>query len=112
MRHSVAMCMCFQQGNKEIKTLQLFPHFRARASSDFGPSQQWLQRKQGGRGNGTAAGAGEELAFLRPERRDAWKAALTEDGQRQVKATSMICPLLPPSRLPLWAPGSSFGFLM
>eukprot|EP00903_Cladosiphon_okamuranus_P019603 g18028.t2 len=56
---------------------------KSRASSDFGPSKQWLQRKQVGRGNGTAAGAGEEFAFLRPERRAAWKAALTEDGQRQ-----------------------------
>eukprot|EP00752_Nemacystus_decipiens_P017548 g15727.t1 len=56
---------------------------KSRASSDFGPSQEWLQRKQGGRGQGAATRAGEEFAFLRPERREAWKAALTEDGQRQ-----------------------------
>ncbi|CAM9603359.1 unnamed protein product [Ectocarpus sp. 6 AP-2014] len=55
----------------------------ARASSDFGPSQQWLQRKQGGGGNGTAGGARDGFSFLRPERREAWKAAFAEDGKLQ-----------------------------
>ncbi|CAM9646000.1 unnamed protein product [Ectocarpus sp. 13 AM-2016] len=56
----------------------------SRASSDFGPSQQWLQRKQGGSGNRTAGGARDGFSFLRPERREAWKAALAEDGKLQV----------------------------
>ncbi|CAM9113995.1 unnamed protein product [Laminaria digitata] len=62
----------------------------ARASSDFGPSQQWLQRKQGG-GETPGGGAGrgkavEAFSFLRAERREAWKAALAEDGLRQADA--------------------------
>ncbi|CAM9566931.1 unnamed protein product [Pylaiella littoralis] len=56
---------------------------KSRASSDFGPSQQWLQRRQGGRGNDTAGGAREVFAFLRPQRKEAWEAALAEDGERQ-----------------------------
>lgn len=66
-----------------------------RASSGFGPSQQWLQRQQG-RGNGSGAGAvagaargnadgvREPWSFLSPERREVWKTTFEEDAQRQV----------------------------
>lgn len=74
-------CPC----NKDFWRISARPrHALSRASSDFGPSQEWLQRKQGGRGNGTAAGSKDGFSFLRPERREAWKATLAEDGQRQV----------------------------
>ncbi|CAM9586458.1 unnamed protein product [Scytosiphon promiscuus] len=58
---------------------------KSRASNDFGPSQQWLQRKQGGRGGGTAGGARGGFSFLRPERREAWNSAFAEDGRRQAE---------------------------
>lgn len=53
-----------------------------RASSNFGASQEWLQRKQGRRG----AAKGEPWPFLSADRREVWTAALREDAKRQVCA--------------------------
>lgn len=46
-----------------------------KASSNFGASEEWLQRKQGRQE--------EPWPFLSAERREVWKAALEEDARRQ-----------------------------